>query len=361
MRRVVWIGLALVVVAGVLLMVLPSVFAVQFGERGFKRAVEQQVGRNTAADLGPGLHVITVGTGSPLPDPARAGPMTVIVADGRVFVFDAGGGSVRKFGEFGLPAGAVEAVFLTHFHSDHIDSLGELMLQRWANGGHAEPLPVIGPSGVEQVVRGFNLAYAQDSEYRVAHHGEDIMPPSGFGGEPIAFELLESGESQTVYNVDGLRVVMFPVTHDPVFPAVGYRFEFGGHIVVLSGDTAFSERLIAEASGADLLVHEALNPDMVALISNQAGAVGLDRAAHIMADIPSYHATPAEAARVAKEAGVDMLILNHIVPAVPDRRLAPYYLKGTKEVWDGDIVLAEDGDVFSMRATEERIRRSDLR
>ncbi|MEQ9316321.1 MAG: MBL fold metallo-hydrolase, partial [Henriciella sp.] len=259
------------------------------------------------------------------------------------------------------PLGEIEAVFLTHFHSDHIDSLGELMLQRWANGGHAEPLSVIGPSGVEQVVRGFNLAYAQDSVYRVAHHGEDVVPPSGFGGDPVPFELNQSGESQTVYNVDGLRIVMFPVKHDPVFPAVGYRFEFGGRSVVLSGDTAFSERLIAEASGADLLVHEALNTDMVAAIGGQAEAAGLDRAAHIMDDIPSYHATPAEAARVAKEAGVDMLVLSHLVPAVPDRRLVPYFLKGTKEVWDGPIIVAEDGDVFSMRATEERIRRSDLR
>ncbi|MEQ9316857.1 MAG: MBL fold metallo-hydrolase, partial [Henriciella sp.] len=101
MRRVFAIGLGLVVLAGLLLLILPKVFAVQLGERGFKRAVEKQVGRNAAADLGPGLHVITVGTGSPLPDPARVGPMTVIVADGRVFVFDAGAGSVRKFGELG--------------------------------------------------------------------------------------------------------------------------------------------------------------------------------------------------------------------------------------------------------------------
>jgi len=92
---------------------------------------------------------------------------------------------VRKMGELGIPPARVEAVFLTHFHSDHFDGLGELMLQRWAGGAHKAPMPVYGPQGVDKIVEGLEMAYAQDRDYRIDHHGETIVPPSGFGGEPI--------------------------------------------------------------------------------------------------------------------------------------------------------------------------------
>lgn len=354
-----WI-LGVVIAGSLAVMLITRLFAVQIGEVGFKSAVEEQVGANAVEDLGPGLHVITVGTGSPLPDPARAGPMTAVVADGRLFIVDAGSDSVRKLGQFRLPVGTVEAAFLTHFHSDHIDSLGELMLQRWVNGGRSDPLPVYGPDGVEQIVDGFSTAYRLDSGYRVAHHGEAVVPPSGFGGVAHPFELAESGGS-VVYERDGLRVTAFAVAHDPIEPAVGYRFEFGGRSAVISGDTSFSEQVVREATGADLLVHDALNAEMVGIIAAQAEAEGMTRIAKIMHDIPDYHASPADAARAAKEAGVDMLVLSHIVPALPDPRLNAFFLKGTKNVWDGPVIVARDGDVFTLRTGEDGVDRGNLR
>ena len=108
--------------------------------------------RNLASDpigaLPDGLHVVLCGAGGPLPDPLRSGPCTAIVAGHSLFVVDAGTGGARNMGQMGVPPGQLKAVFLTHFHSDHIDGLGELALLRWAGAANASPLPVVGPTGV---------------------------------------------------------------------------------------------------------------------------------------------------------------------------------------------------------------------
>ena len=127
-------------------------FREPIGPRLFARAVETGVARDVIGDLPDGIHVALCGTGSPLPDPSRAGPCSAVIIDGKMFIVDIGGGAVRNLGLMGLAPGATEALLLTHFHSDHIDGMGELMLQRWAAGGRDAPLPVIAPEGVEPIV-----------------------------------------------------------------------------------------------------------------------------------------------------------------------------------------------------------------
>ncbi|MEL6781153.1 MAG: MBL fold metallo-hydrolase [Pseudomonadota bacterium] len=350
--RYIVIGLALLLTA---LFVGSRIFAVPLAEAAFKRAVEQNLGRDIVSDLPDGLHVALIGSGSPLGDPMRLGPSTAVIAGDRVFIVDSGSGTPRNLGRFGIAAGRIERVFLTHFHSDHIDGLGELMLQRWATGGHDTPLPVHGPLGVDRVVEGLNAAYALDTIYRIAHHGEDVVPPSGQGGDAQPFALASPLETVTVFDNDGLTVTAFAVVHDPVHPAVGYRFDYGGRSVVLSGDTAFSEQLTAQSEGVDLLVHEALNAEMVGVMEAALEARGQDRLAKIMADIPDYHATPVEAAKSAETAGVDMLVYSHLVPQLPTRALYPLFLKGVKDTYSGDVVLGEDGMMFSMPAGSDDI------
>ena len=135
--------------------------------------MERTAARNFVADpiqdLPDGLHVGICGAGSPMPDEKRNAPCTVVIAGKRMFVFDAGGSAARGIGRMQFNQGRIDAVFLTHFHSDHIDGLGELMMLRWVAGANDKPLPVHGPKGVESVVEGFNQAYAQDKRYRVAH------------------------------------------------------------------------------------------------------------------------------------------------------------------------------------------------
>ena len=293
------------------------------------------------------LYVITTGTGAPLPDPGRAGPQAVVVAGDQVLVFDCGPGSTHKL-ELIMDASSVDALFLTHYHSDHIGDMGELMLKRWGTGGSADPLPIYGPPGLEEVVAGFEAAYQLDKDYRVAHHGEETMPPSGFGGDAHLFDLgTDLVASQVVYEQGGVQVIAFNVDHAPVFPAVGYRVTYKDRSVVITGDTVFTESLIHHAMGADVLVSEALNHEMSTMVSEATS--DLESNVSIVAeDIQDYHITPKQTGILARDAGVPYLIITHVLPPVPNQILVNPFLRDARAVYDGKIYLANDGTMVKI-------------
>ena len=342
------------VAALTLLFAVSQIFKVQIGQRIFAKAVSENFGKNVLSGLPDGLHVILIGTGSPLADPSRAGPSTAVIAGKRLFIIDSGGGAVRKMGEIGLPPAATERVLLTHFHSDHIDGLGELMLQRWAGGGYDQPLPIHGPKGVSDVVTGLNAAYAQDRDYRVAHHGANIVPPSGFGGIPLAID------AGIIMDDADLKVSVFAVDHEPVSPSVGYRFDYKGRSVVITGDTAYSDDLARHAKETDILISEALDPDMVGVIESAAKEAGNNRIAKIMSDIPDYHITPVQAAEVAQDAKAGLLVYTHIVPALPTPYLDAVFTKGAADKFSGDIIVGQDGMLFSLPPQSDTVIRRKL-
>jgi ribonuclease Z len=305
------------------------------------------------------LYVITTGTGAPLPDAKRVGPQAVVVAGDQVLAFDAGPGSTRQI-ELIMDASSVDALFLTHYHSDHIGDMGELMLKRWATGGLAEPLPIYGPPGIEEVVAGFEAAYQLDVGYRVEHHGEEAMPPSGSGGEVHLFDLgTDLMASDVVYEQDGVQVIAFNVDHTPIFPAVGYRVTYKDKSVVISGDTVFTESLIHHAMGADVLLSEALNHEMSTMVS--VATSGIDNNASIVAeDIKDYHITPEQAGIVASEAGIPVLVITHVLPPVPVEILVNPFLKDARKVYDGMLFMANDGTMVKIPVDSERIIKMEL-
>jgi ribonuclease Z len=146
--------------------------------RVMDRVLARTLGADPIAELPDGLHVLLCGAGGPLPDPLRSGPCAAVIAGRSMVVVDAGTGGARNLQRLGFAPGRSEAQFLTHFHSDHIDGLGEMAMLRWTGAGHDTPLPVYGPAGVEEVVAGFGRAYQRDSTYRTAHHGPVVTPPS---------------------------------------------------------------------------------------------------------------------------------------------------------------------------------------
>ena len=320
------------------------------------QVVQTHLGEDLATQLPDGLHVGLCGAGSPFPDDLRSGPCTAVLAGKRLFIFDAGNGAARNIGKLGFMAGQVEAVFLTHFHSDHIDGLGELLLQRWVQGGHKTPPVVVGPEGVEQVVAGFVQAYALDRGYRVEHHGDATVPAAGFGATARAFK----GQEVTVLLKDGdLEISAFPVQHDPAHPAVGYKIRYKDRTVVLSGDTRKSPAVVAAARGADVLVHEALSAPMVDVIREGARATGRARMVKLFDDIKDYHASPAEAAETAREADVRYLLLNHIVPTVPPLPgLEGYFLGEAPKIFSGPLRLGRDGDFLTLPAGSQEVKAS---
>lgn len=333
-------------------------YRVEIAVMALKRIAPRMMAADTIATLPDGLHVALCGTGSPLPDPKRSGPCTAIIAGDRLFVVDAGDGAARTLARMRLPPQRVSAMFLTHFHSDHIDGLGALALQRWAGSGASTPLPVFGPTGVERVVVGFNEAYTLDSTYRVAHHGADIVPPTGFGMTAQPFQF--TGPSAVVFDDGGLRVTAFMVDHKPIAPAVGYRFDYKGRSVVISGDTVRSANLETVAKGADVLVHEALAPNLVAIMEQSARTSGRTKLAKIFKDIPNYHTSPREAAASATAAGVKALVLTHIVPAMPTAALEPAFLDGARAGFSGPLWIGRDGDIISLPANSATVTRRNV-
>lgn len=345
---------AVIVAAGISI----KSFQPQIGVALFERGVQSRVGRDATAGLADGLHVGLCGTGSPLPNRERAGACNVVIAGKHVFTVDAGEGGARNISLMGLPTGRIEALFLTHFHSDHIDGMGPMMLLRWTGSGNTAPLPVYGPTGVEAVIAGFNAAYAIDNGYRTAHHGAAIAPPAAAGATAKPFPFPEI--SAVVYQADGVRITTFPVNHDPVKPAVGYRFDYKGRSVVFSGDTAASPSLDAAAKGTDLMVHEALQTDLVKLITAGLDAKGIKKTAQITRDIVGYHSTPEVAADAARKAGVQELVLSHIVPPIPGRFFYPAFLGDAAKHFSGPIVVGEDGMLFSLPAGGKTITQTSL-
>jgi ribonuclease Z len=346
MKAIAWLGgLALVLTAaGAGAYAFRGEIATALVERAAHSGMRESLNQS----LPDGLHAAFCGTGSPLPDRARAGPCLAIIAGAHTFVFDAGDGASETLSLMGVQQNEIEALYLTHLHSDHIDGLDTVALQHWASGASREPLNVVGPTGTARVVAGLNEAYAIDQGYRIAHHGPEVMPPSGAGMRAQEFAVpAADGEEIELRNQDGVRIVAFRVDHAPS-DAVGYRIEYGGRSIVISGDTARSASLASAARGADLLVHEVISLRLDAIMHEAAVEAGRENIGAIFHDILDYHTSPEDAGRVAAEAQVGALALTHFLPQTPIPGLTHTFVRDAKRTYDGPVFAMRDGDVISL-------------
>lgn len=356
---------ALAITAGVLVVVLGlgavalNTPAVQ--DRLLQRVAAVNIRRDNAALVtgNDALRVALCGTSAPLPSPKRAKACVAVMAGGKIWIVDSGPESTKNLMQWGVPLDRTAGVLLTHFHSDHIGDLGELNLQTWVPGRPA-PLPVYGGPGVEQVVEGFNLAYAQDRGYRTAHHTAAIMPPatSTLVAKPVALPAAAPGQPRTtVIHDDGqMRITAIETNHAPVAPAYAYRFDYRGRSVVVTGDTTTYAPLTAASHGTDIFMSEALNREMVRTMESTARDVSKPRIAHIMNDIQDYHISPTEAAQTANQAGAKLLVLYHLIPAPDNAILKSIFTRGLDRARSGDWDLAEDGSLYTLPVDSKDIR-----
>ncbi len=356
MKRVTFVVLGLTA----LLLIVGYSFRAPISLRLMESTATSNMQADLPGELPDGLHLVLCGAGSPFLDELRSGPCSAVIAGEKLFIVDSEAGATGVLSRLGIPQGDIDGVFVTHFHSDHIDGLGELFLQRWIFGEKKSPVPVYGPAGVGQLVDAVNLVYTSDSKYRVAHHSEDIVSPLGFGGEARAFPVPEDGKEIVLIDEDDLKVISFQVNHSPIEPAVGYRFDYKGRSIVISGDTTKSANVGLFSKGVDLLVHEALAPQLVAVITKAAEAAGQNKLAQITRDILNYHTTPVEAAEIARDAQVGHLLFSHIVPPLPLSTLEEIFVDGVDEVFTGPVTVGRNGTLVKLEAGTESIEVSNL-
>jgi ribonuclease Z len=292
------------------------------------------------------LHIFLLGAGGPINNAKRVTSSIAVIVGGKFILFDIGPGTYRNADLMRLPVHQLSAIFLTHFHSDHIGDLGEANMMSWATG-RSNPLEVYGPNGVDKVVDGFKMAYEFDTEYRIAHHGNEIVPRKA--GIPISktIEILDSNEKVLCFDKNDVEIYAFEVDHSPVSPALGYRIEYKGLIVVITGDTIKTENLVKQCKNADILFSEAISFE---LLNNMAIAIEKinPRTFKILNDIQTYHMNPISAAQLAKDAKVKKLVFVHITPPLLNEQFETIFLKGVSDVFEGDVVLGEDRMVFNL-------------
>lgn len=280
------------------------------------------------------LRVTLLGTGTPAPVMNRFGPSILVEAGGQKFLFDAGRGSLQRLVQSKVSWRDVNGVFLTHLHSDHVVGFPDLWLTGWLTSNRDTPLLVWGPKGTTKMMLLLAQAYEYDIEIRqLDEHA------SSEGAVIRATDIAEG----FAYEKNGVKIVAFDVDHAPVQPAFGYRINYAGRSVVLSGDTRVSENLIRHAEGVDLLVHEVVAPETYRRAGERP-----EQAKIIMA----HHTTAEQAGEVFSRVKPRLAVYSHIGrPSATEQDLIPPTRKtyaGPLEVGE-DLMVIEVGDEIKVR------------
>lgn len=267
------------------------------------------------------MKLTTLGTGSPLPSPDRAGPANLVQAGEVNLLFDCGRGVTMRLAAAGLIAPQLHQVFLTHLHSDHVTDFNDLVTTRWVASPIPHPLQVTGPVGTARFADRTIQMLSDDIGYRIAHH-EDLTEPPGC----TVVEVTDG----PAWESDGVRVIAAPTDHRPVAPTVGYRVEHEGKAIVLAGDTVPCEGLDRLCAGADVYVQTVIRPDLIRAIPSAR-----------LQDVVDYHSSCEDAGRTAARGGVKTLVLTHPVPP-PAPGSDSEWIAQAAAHFDGEIVFASD-------------------
>jgi len=276
------------------------------------------------------FRVTLLGTGTPVPSIERLGYSTLIEAGEQRLVFDFGRGVAIRLAQLKVPLGSINAHFLTHFHSDHTSGLPDLWLTGWlrpAYGQRNQSFVIYGPKGLNDLTSGLSAAYARDIVTRAE---DEKSPMSGITFEPHEIE------AGVVYEKEGLVVTAFNNDHgDKVKPSLGYKIQYKGKTVVLSGDTKYSEEVVKQSTNADLLVH------CVTVIPSD-----------LLKQFPQYQAvydhlaSPEQAAKVFKAASPKQVVFSHI--GLNGNSTVQDLMQRTRAIYTGPLQVGEDLMAFDL-------------
>ncbi|KQU65806.1 hydrolase [Aminobacter sp. DSM 101952] len=290
--------------------------------------------------------IVLLGTkGGPAIRPGGPWPTSTLVElGGRTIVVDCGLGVTRGVTDAGLSLKALDLIFITHLHSDHVLELGALLHTAWT-AGLATPVKVFGPAGLNRYWQGFVQALEFDIEIRIIDEGRPDLREM--------VEVVEFGEGEVLRDGD-LSVTALRVDHPPVTECFALRFEHQGTAIVFSADTAFFPPLADFARGADILLHEAMLEEGVERLVARTGN-GARLREHLMAS----HSLAGEAGTIAARAGVGRLVLNHLIPADDPEIGEADWVEAVRKTWNGPLTIGRDGLVVVVEGDDAR-NREDL-
>jgi ribonuclease BN (tRNA processing enzyme) len=298
---------------------------------GLATAALTPAGTQTPGAQPPGAktRLILLGTGGgPRPRAANAASAQVLVIDGAAYVIDCGDGVARQLVTAGVPLATLRHVFITHQHSDHTADYGNLLWLGWTAGLRTR-VDAWGPPPLEKMTRLFFEMNAADIQTRIADEGRVPLAPL-----VRVHELTAAG---LVFQDEHVKVTAAVVRHPPVVPSFGYRFDAADRSVVISGDTAPADALIALARGADVLVHDAMFPAGVDRL-----VASVPNAATLRQSILSHHTSAEDAGRVAQAAGVKTLVLSHFVPPDDPAITDQMWIDAARTQFRGTIIVGKD-------------------
>lgn len=278
----------------------------------------------------PPIKVTLLGTGAPIPLIERFGPAILVEAGGQKLLFDCGRGAAQRLWQLKIPLGQIDGLFLTHLHSDHVVGIPDLWLTGWIPavfGKRAAPLAVWGPDGTTDMINHLRMAFDWDIRTRSK---EDNKIDSG--SQLVARDIREG----YVWKKNGVTVTPFTVRHaEFIDSALGYKIEYGGYSVILSGDTRYSENLIRYAKGADLVVHEVAAAREKSMKSSP-----------LVNQILGFHSSPEDAGRVFEAVKPKMAVFSHIVLLTADPTLplpdVEEVISRTRKIYKGALKMGED-------------------
>ena len=296
------------------------------------------------------LSAAVCGSRSPLPSPGRAETCILISAGEDLFVVDVGDGSNDNLRSWNINFRNIEAVLITHLHSDHIADLPGLHQNAWVVGERSSKLKVFGPEGVDQFTQGIEMAYAHDYVFRNEHHGDAIASLEFAGFDTSVIDL----NNPVIFDNGELKITAFRVVHEPIEPALGFKFEYKGRSIVITGDTSYTQSVIDNSMNADVLFHEAQANHMLAVMEKSLRSSGAELLATVLDDITTYHTTLVEAAEIANEANVKKLFFYHLTPAPRNYIQEIMFVRGVDQVRK-EWTLVEDGTLVILPVGSEEI------
>ena len=274
------------------------------------------------------MKITLLGTGSPIPDPNRAGPCTLVQAGAQNIMIDCGRAAIMRLLGAGVLPGMVSTILITHLHSDHITDLNDLVTTRWVMMPVNIPLKVVGPAGTRQVVDAMLNMLTLDQGYRHAHH-EDLR-----ANGPLTVDVVEVGAGES-FSIGEVTVATHATDHRPVDPSIGYRIEHDGKVAALAGDTIPCPGLDDLCQNADVYVQTVIRDDQVKQLASL-----LPNSQRFL-DILDYHSTVSQAGQTAARNNVKTLMLTHCVPAVQPGQ-EDDWIGAAREHFSGNIVLGPD-------------------